>query len=147
MSGYIGEFHSTVDPKGRFMLPAALLRQVPVREQKLFVINRGMEKHLVIYTKKEWDKTTTEINELNLYIKQNREFIRKFNRGATEVEPDGSNRLLLPKTLMEYAGIDKDIVLFAYGVRIEIWSQKEYNKMLNDDKTDFSKLAEEVMGK
>jgi MraZ protein len=146
MAGFIGEFHSTVDPKGRFLLPSGLKKQVPAREQKLFVIHRGIEKHLIIYTKKEWDRTTSEINELNLYVKANREFIRKFNRGATEMELDGTNRLLLPKNLMEYAGIDKDIVLFAYGNRIELWSQKEYNKMLMEDKTDFSQLAEQVMG-
>ena len=146
MAGYIGEFHCTVDPKGRFMLPGGLKKQVPAREQKFFVIHRGIEKHLIIYTKKEWERTTAEINELNLYVKQNREFIRKFNRGATEMELDGTNRLLLPKTLMDYAGIDKDIVLFAYGSRIEVWSAKEYNKMLNEDKADFSLLAEQVMG-
>ena len=146
MAGFIGEFHSTVDEKGRFLLPAGLKKQIPVREQKLFVVHRGIEKHLVMYTRKEWEKISEEVNELNLYVAKNREFIRMFNRGATEMEPDGTNRLLLPKSLMEYAGFDKDIVLFAYGSRIEVWSQRGYEKMLKSDTSSFAKLAEEVMG-
>ena len=147
MGGFIGEYPCTVDVKGRLLLPGGLKKQIPVKEQKIYVIHRGMEKHLVIYTKKEWDKISTEVNELNLYVKKNREFLRKFNRGATEMELDGTNRLLLPKSLMEYAGIEKDIILFAYGNRIEVWSEKEYERILKDDTSDFATLAEEVMGK
>ena len=147
MTGFIGEFPCTMDAKGRFNVPSALLKQIPAKEQKRFVVHRGIEKHLVLYTQKEWEKISEDVNQLNLYIKKNREFIRAFNRGATEIELDGTNRLLLPKGLTDYAGIDKDIVLFAYGNRIEIWSEKAYTKMLKEDKTDFASLAEEVMGK
>lgn len=146
MAGFIGEFYCTLDAKGRFLLPGSLKKQIPAREQKRYVIHRGIEKHLVLYTKKEWDALSEEVNRLNLFVRKNREFIRKFNRGATELELDGTNRLLLPKTLTDYAGMDKDIVLFAYGNRIELWSQKEYERMLKDDAMDFSRLAEEVMG-
>ena len=82
-----------------------------------------------------------------MYVKKNREFLRKFNNGATPIELDGTNRLLLPKTLMDYAGVEKDIVLFAYGNRIEIWSEAEYARMMKDESENFSDLAEEVMGK
>ena len=147
MSGFIGEFPCTVDTKGRFLVPGGLKKQLPVKEQKRFVVHRGIEKHLVIYTKKEWEKISEEVNQLNLYVKKNREFLRKFNRGATEIDIDGTNRLLLPKTLMDYAGIEKDIILFAYGNRIEVWAEKEYERMMKDESSDFATLAEDVMGK
>lgn len=146
MAGYIGEFPCTVDNKGRLLLPVALKKQIPAKEQKRFVVHRGIEKHLVVYTKKEWDKISAEVNQLNLYVKKNREFIRKFNRGATEIELDATNRMLLPKSLMEYAGIEKDIVLFAYGNRIELWAEVEYERVMKDETGDFAALAEEVMG-
>jgi MraZ protein len=147
MAGFIGEFLCTVDAKGRFLLPGGLKKQIPVKEQKRYVVHRGMEKHLVIYTRKEWEKITEEVNSLNLYVRKNREFLRKFNRGATEIDLDAMNRLLLPKSLTEYAGIEKDIVLFAYGNRIEVWSEAEYERMMKDDSSDFAQLAEDVMGK
>ena len=128
-------------------MPGALKKQIPAKEQKAFIIHRGIEKHLVIYTRKEWTIISSEVNELNLYVRKNREFIRKFNRGATEMELDSTNRLLLPKSLAEYAGIEKDIVLFAYGNRIEVWSESEYERMMKDESSDFASLAEEVMGK
>lgn len=146
MAGFIGEFPCTVDDKGRFLLPSGLKKQVPVKEQKRFVVHRGFEKQLVMYTRKEWERISSEVNALNLYVRKNLEFVRKFNRGATEVELDNTNRLLLPKTLTEYAGIKKDIVLFAFGTRIEIWSEEEYNRMMKDDADGFAKLAEDVMG-
>ncbi|REJ85010.1 MAG: division/cell wall cluster transcriptional repressor MraZ [Bacteroidetes bacterium] len=147
MAGFIGEFPCTVDTKGRFLLPQALKKQVPAKEQKRFVVHRGIEKHLVIYTNKEWGRISEEVNSLNIYVRKNREFIRKFNRGATEIDLDGTGRLLLPKVLMDYAGIDKDIVLFAYGNRIEVWAEKEYERLMKEDNSDFASLAEEVMGK
>lgn len=146
MAGFIGEFPCTVDDKGRFLLPSGLKKQVPVKEQKRFVIHRGFEKQLVMYTRKEWERISAEVNALNLYVRKNLEFVRKFNRGASEVDLDNTNRLLLPKTLTEYAGIKKDIVLFAFGSRIEIWSEEEYNRMMKDDADGFAKLAEDVMG-
>ncbi|MFM2206571.1 MAG: hypothetical protein RL213_546 [Bacteroidota bacterium] len=146
MAGFIGEFPCTVDDKGRFLLPSGLKKQVPVKEQKRFVVHRGFEKHLVMYTRKEWERISAEVNALNLYVRKNLEFVRKFNRGATEIEVDATNRLLLPKTLMEYAGIKKDIIVFAFGTRMEIWSEEEYNRMMKDDGDGFAKLAEDVMG-
>lgn len=147
MTGFIGEFPSTVDTKGRFLLPMGLKKQIPVKEQALFVVHRGIEKLLVVYTKKEWDRISEDVNTLNLFVEENREFIRKFHRGATVLELDNTNRLLVPQQLLEYAGIDKDIVLYTYANRIEVWSQREFNKIFKDDKTNYSKLSEKVMGK
>ena len=53
--------------------------------------------------------------------------------------------LLLPKKLLDYAGIGKDLILFAYADKIEIWSKKAYEAMMNSE-GDFASLAEEVMG-
>ena len=147
MAGFIGEFPSTVDAKGRFLLPAGMKKQIPSKEQTHFVIHRGIEKHLVMYTKKEWEKISDGVNNLNLFVEENREFIRKFHRGSTIIELDPTNRLLVPQQLLDYAGINKDIVLYTYANRIEVWSQKEFDKLFKDDKTNYSKLSEKVMGK
>jgi MraZ protein len=111
------------------------------------VINRGIEKCLVLYPFNEWQIISAEVNKLNLYNRKNREFARYFFRGATELILDATNRLNLPKQLLDYAGIDKDLVLFAYSNRIEVWSQANYDNLMSDEPEDFSALAEEVMGK
>jgi len=147
MSYLIGEYECKVDAKGRFMLPSGLIKQLSEGDQKSFVINRGFEKNLTLYPQSEWSKISREVNALNLYNKKNREFVRYFFRGATEVVPDTSNRLLITKSLLEYAGVNGDLVLFAYGQRVEIWAKESYEALMQSEPDDFSVLAEEVMGK
>ncbi|HMQ05928.1 MAG TPA: division/cell wall cluster transcriptional repressor MraZ [Saprospiraceae bacterium] len=142
-----GEFECKLDPKGRLKLPAALLRQLESENDFSFTVNRGFEKNLMLYPKNIWEEKTREINQrLNNYNKKHRQFIRYFYRGATEVIPDGADRILLPKSLMEHAGLDKEIILFAYQHQIEIWSKDQYLNALNNEPEDFSDLADEVFG-
>lgn len=129
------------------MLPSGLKEQLVPSDQGSFVVSRGFEKNLILYPESEWKKISQELNSLNLYNKKNRDFVRYFTRGASGLRTDPSNRLLLPKTLLEYAGIDKEIVLFAYGQRIEIWPKAAYEDMIRSEPEDFSTLAEEVMGR
>lgn len=147
MANFIGEFDCKLDAKGRLMLPSGLRKQLDPAAQERFVLNRGFEKCLVLYPKNEWEGISSEVNKLNQYVKKNREFIRYFYRGASELELDNTGRLLLPKRLLDYAGAEKDVVLFAYSNRIEVWDKKTYEGLLTDEPDDFADLAEEVMGK
>lgn len=147
MQSLLGEFPVTIDEKGRMMLPVALVKQLPAASRKKFVINRGFEKHLTLYPVNIWKKVSEELNKLNLYVRKNREFVRRFNNGATELTVDGTNRILIPKPLLDYGNVSKDVVLFAFADRIELWSEKEYNKFMKEKDEDFAKLAEDVMGK
>jgi MraZ protein len=147
MANLFGEYMCKLDSKGRFMLPSGLKKQLSAEDQDHFVINRGFEKNLTLYPESEWNKISKEINSLNLYTKKNRDFVRYFFRGASELVADSTARLLLPKPLMDYAGLDKEIVLFAYGNRIEVWSKELYESTLDVEPDDFAVLAEEVMGR
>jgi len=143
----LGEFECKIDAKGRFMLPSGLRKQLGPEDQECFVINRGFENNLTLFPQSEWLKISREVNALNLYNKKNREFVRYFFRGASEMRLDSTGRLLLPRQLISYGGIEREIVLFAYGNRIEIWARDAYEEMMASEPDDFSSLAEEVMGK
>ena len=146
MTSFIGEFDCKVDAKGRVMMPTGLRKQLDPEAQETFVLNRGFEKCLVLYPKNVWSKISAEISKLNQYKKKNREFIRYFYRGATEISLDGTGRILFPKRLLTYAAIGKEVVLFAYFDRIEVWDKSTYDNLLTDEPEDFSNLAEDVMG-
>jgi MraZ protein len=146
MINLIGEYECKLDAKGRIMLPSGLKKQMPEGSEGKYVINRGFEKCLILYPENIWNKISEEINRLNPYVKKNRDFIRYFYRGATELQLDGAGRLLFPRALLEYADADKDLVLFAHGDRIEVWNKKLYDELLHVASDDFSSLAEEVMG-
>lgn len=145
MGRFLGEYEVKIDTKGRLRIPTQLLRQLGEAAAMPFIINRGFEKHLVLYPKAQWERETDKLAELNQFIAENREFVRYFHRGASEVELDSAERVLVQKRLLEYAGIEGDVVLFAYFDKIEIWAQAEYDKTLNIAPPDFAALAERVM--
>ncbi len=147
MLNLIGEYECKLDSKSRLLFPAGLKKQLPVAADYTFVLNRGFEKCLVLYPINEWKTISDEINRLNIYIKKNRDFVRYFYRGATEIVLDSTSRLLIPKGLLEYAGIDKDVVLFTFSNRIEIWEKETYQNLMHDEPEEFAALAEEVMSK
>ncbi|MCX6287501.1 MAG: division/cell wall cluster transcriptional repressor MraZ [Bacteroidetes bacterium] len=147
VTNLIGEFECRLDDKSRVILPSGLKKQISPEAQDRFVINRGFENCLVLYPMNEWKGISEEINRLNLYNRKNRDFARYFYRGATELNLDNASRLLLPKSLLSYAGIVRDVVLFAFSNRIEVWARDRYEKLMTNEPEDFALLAEEVMGK
>ena len=146
MSSFLGEFECKLDAKGRFMFPAGLKKQLDPAAQERFVLNRGFEGCLVLYPMNEWKLETARFEKLNLFVAKNRKFYRQFHNGATEVSMDATGRLLVPKNLSGFAQIQKEIVLFAYANRIEVWAKDKYQAVMDEDADDFADLAEEVMG-
>lgn len=143
----LGEYECKMDAKGRMRMPSGLIAQLGDEEKHTFVINRGFERCLMLYPEAVWKQISEEVNDLNLYNKKNRDFVRYFYRGAQEILMDSADRILIPKRLLEYAGVNKDLILSAYNGRIEIWAKDEYDKMLDQEPTDFSDLADDVLGK
>lgn len=147
MMQLLGEYECKIDAKGRMRLPSGLLGQLEEKEEAHeFVMNRGLENCVMLYPIEVWEEITKEINNLNPYNKKHRAFVRYFYRGAHRMTLDSADRVLLSKTLLEYAEIEKEVMLFAYNDRIEIWAKDKYNDFLDEDPEQFSDLAEEVLG-
>jgi len=143
----IGEYECKLDTKGRMVVPAALKRQLPDVERDGLVVNRGFEKNLVIYTRSEWNKILKQLSRLNQFQPKNRDFVRKFMSGATELMLDSAGRVLLPKGLLEYAEVGNELVLACNLEKIEVWSKAKYEEQLHAiSEDDFSDLAAQVMG-
>lgn len=148
MIGFIGEYEATIDSKGRFLLPAGIKKQLPEVQIPVFVINRGFEKCLSMYPMESWAPLYQSISSLNDFDPKVREFRRYFLNGAMQIEVDNAGRLLLPKSLMEHAGLEKDIVLVSAVNKMEIWDKNKYQQFFeNFSPESFSGLAAEVMTK
>ena len=136
-----------MDAKGRFLLPVGFKKQMPETGAEPFVLNRGFEKCLSLYTTKSWKPLFSDLSKLNDFDPKVRQFKRYFLNGATQVELDKAGRILLPKNLMEYAGLDKEIVLVSAIDKIEIWDKVKYQEFFETfSPEEFSNLAKEVMG-
>jgi MraZ protein len=144
MTSFLGEYEVALDAKGRFLLPMGFRKQLAEGTGEKFVINRGFESCLTIYPMDTWAVISEKINRLNDFKPNVRQFKRLFLNGATIVEVDSADRLLLPKPLQEYAGIKKDAVLSAQGNKLELWDKDTYYNYLSQNADGFSRLAEDV---
>ena len=143
----IGSYECKVDAKGRLMMSSAFKKQLSPILQEGFVVKRAVfQPCLELYPMQEWNEVMLKVNSLNRFVKKNNDFIRRFTAGVRVIELDASGRLLIPKDLCQFAGIQKQIVLSSAINIIEIWDKDNYEKAIDDAATNFASLAEEVMG-
>ncbi|MEO6314458.1 MAG: division/cell wall cluster transcriptional repressor MraZ [Chitinophagaceae bacterium] len=148
MIHFLGEYEVTLDAKGRFLLPAKLLVQLPEGAATNFVINRGFDDCLHLYPLENWGVVSSEIEDLPDHDDDNRKLKKYFNYGVATAELDSANRLLLPANLKDYAGLTKDIVLSSSKKRIEIWDKSKYHQFFDSlTPAAYSALYKKVMTK
>ena len=147
MVNLIGTYECKADAKGRLMVPSALKKQLAPMLQEGFVLKRSVfQPCLELYPMQEWNVLMQKINGLNRFKKKNNDFIRRFTAGVKMVEVDTNGRLLIPKDLVGFAGISKEIVLSSAVNIVEIWDKDKYENTIGEASDDFAELAEEVMG-
>lgn len=143
----IGTYECKVDAKGRVLLPAPLKKQLTDSLNDGFVLKRSVfQPCLELYPMAEWNLMMQKINKLNRFVKKNNDFIRRFTAGVKVVEIDNLGRLLIPKDLVVFGNISKDLVLSSAVNIVEIWDKDLYEKSISGDDVDFADLAEDVMG-
>jgi MraZ protein len=145
MSFFSSEYECRLDAKGRIVLPAKIKANLPQASGGNIVITRGFEPCLVIYPEVEWKKVFAKVAGLNEFNPEYRNFQRNFLRGFTDVELDSMGRFVIPKLLLKYANIDKDVVVVGMGNRIEVWNPESYEEYLIKDRTEFSNLAQKFL--
>ena len=129
------------------MIPVALKKQLSSVVKKGFVLKRGVfQQCLELYPISQWEQLITKVNSLNRFKKKNNDFIRRFTAGVKFIELDTSGRLLIPRDLIDFANISKEIVVSSSVDIIEIWDKSAYEETIKDATVDFASLAEEVMG-
>jgi MraZ protein len=147
MRKLLGEYECKIDDKGRMRMPSGLISQLGEREQYSFIMNRGIEKCLMLYPSETWERISDDIDQLDQFEIDARRFQRYFLRGAQEVVMDNADRILINKRLMEWAGIEKEVILLGLRDRIEIWSLAAYDELLNEEPADMGQLTQKVMSK
>ena len=146
MNTITGTYECKADAKGRLMLPTSLKKQFKSLEDG-FVLKRSVfQPCLELYPMKEWDEMMMKVNKLNRFVKKNNDFIRRFTAGVKTVEIDAAGRLLIPKDLLVFSKIEKEIVLSSAINIVEIWDKDLYENAIENATDDFADLAEDVMG-
>lgn len=143
----IGTYECKVDAKGRVLLPSSLKKQLTPSLQNGFVLKRSVfQPCLELYPMDQWNEMMAKINKLNRFVKKNNDFIRRFTAGVKVVEIDALGRLLIPKDLVVFSSISKDVVFSSAVNIVEIWDKDLYEKSIDGLDVDFADLAQDVMG-
>lgn len=135
-----GEHEHSLDNKRRVALPARLRQNI-----RRFILARGLEGCLALYTEVEWKKLISKLDQLPVADKtQARAFKRLLISGATLADVDGQGRLLVPESLGHYAGIQKDVTLVGMESRIEIWSSERWSRYRKIAEKKAAKIAAQI---
>ena len=139
---FMGEYNHTIDAKGRLIIPARF-RELLGEE---FILTKGLDGCLSIYPMDAWEAFETKLRALPLTNKNARTFTRFFVAGATNCELDKQGRILVPQTLREFAGLEKDVILAGNLSRVEVWSKEKWSENCNYDDMDSIAADMENMG-
>ncbi len=137
---FIGEYHHTIDEKGRIIIPAKFRGELGTN----FIVTRGIENCLFVYSLDNWAKITDKLSSLPFTKKDARTFNRFFMSGATNVELDKQGRININAPLVDYAKLNKDCVVIGTGDRLEIWSQELWDSFFDSTKDSMSDIAENL---
>ena len=137
---FMGEYHHTIDEKGRIIIPSKFREDLGEK----FIITRGIENCLFVYSLSSWEKITNKLESLPFTKKDARQFVRFFLSGATTAEFDKQGRVNVTSPLISYANLQKDCVVIGTGDRLEIWSQEDWNAFFESASSNMSDIAENL---
>ena len=136
----MGEFHHNIDDKNRLVIPSKFRSELG--EQ--FVITRGLDKCLFIYSYSEWNKIVDKLKTLPFTQRDARNFTRFFLSSAALCEFDRSGRVFITSPLIEYADITKECVIIGVNERLEIWSLEEFNNYMKVNEESLEEITEDI---
>jgi mraZ protein len=137
---FMGEFHHTLDNKGRIIIPAKFRKSLG----ESFVITRGMDGCLFGYPMLQWEKLEAQLDKLPLTKKDARAFTRFFYSAAAEVEFDKQGRINLSASLVGFAKLTKNCVIVGVSDRIEIWDEQRWNEFSQEAEDNFEEISEKM---
>ena len=137
---YTGEYHNSLDDKGRICLPSDLRNQLGEN----VVIARGLEDCIFVFSEDTWKEVEEKVGALSFTKKANREFSRFLLSAAFKKHIDNNGRVNLEKILIDHAHINKSVVIVGVGRRIEIWAEEAWIKQEEERSQGFEEISEEI---
>jgi MraZ protein len=137
----MGEFHHTIDAKGRLIMPAKFRSELGDN----FVLTRGMDGCLFGYPMPKWQQLEAKLDQLPLTKKDARAFVRFFYAAAAEQEIDKQGRINIAKPLLEFAHLSKNCVVVGVSDRIEIWDETLWQTFNQEAEANFDDISENLL--
>jgi MraZ protein len=137
---FIGEYHHSVDDKGRMAVPAKFRAKL----QSGAVVTKGLDNCLVIYPRAEWERLAEKLASLPISQANTRAFSRLMLAGAMDIELDKQGRMMIPEYLRNYGGVEKKVVVAGLYNRLEIWDAQKWEDYRTDTEESSNEIAEQL---
>lgn len=141
-----GQFKYSIDAKGRVSIPAKLRKQISSDSNDTFVMTQGVVKCIEVYPLDEWKVFEERLLQLNQFEPKQARFTRMLLQHASEDNLDSQSRILVPQKLIEYAGIEKEVLILGVLKKIELWNPAIYENYLKQSDEEYEQMAAKVMG-
>ncbi len=138
---FLGTHAPRLDDKGRLVLPAKFREGLAGG----LVLTKGQDRSIVVWPTAEFAAHADRLNEASKSDAKVRAYMRVLFSSAFDEIPDRQGRITLPPALREYAGLDKDVVVFGNNATVEIWDAAAWEAYLAAQEDDFSSISEEVV--
>ena len=138
---FTGEFRYSIDAKGRVNIPAKFRKALPDTSEDTFVVTRGIDENIAVYSLDIWRQKEEELLKLSSKLREHRAFKRQSTRFATPLKFDSQGRVAIPANLLHHAGIEKEVVIIGMIDEIEIWDPATLERY---EETEFQLDAEDI---
>ena len=142
---FYGEFEHTIDRKGRLIVPAKFRQALKAHDVASLFLTRGLDGCLFLFPETEWRLAESRFKQIPFTKAEGRKFNRLFFSGAVEVTVDQLGRLLVPRTLKEFAQIKEDVVIVGVSSRMEVWAKEKWQAFYESSRQSFEEVAERVL--
>ncbi|MFH1905429.1 MAG: division/cell wall cluster transcriptional repressor MraZ [bacterium] len=141
---FYGEFTHTLDEKNRLIVPMRLRGKIKETFVERFIITKGLDNCLFLFTVDEWRLFENKTKALPLTGKDARAYTRHLFSGASECTIDKQGRISIPLYLKNYAQIRKDVIIIGVMNRIEIWSRENWISYSKNTERSVNEIAEQL---
>lgn len=124
MKMFLGEYQPNLTDGSRLALPKKLREQILGDE---VVLSRGFEKCIFVYDKQDWVNESMKQIDSPITDAKTRDLKRYMFASASDSKLDSQGRLVIPNSLISYAGLEKGITVIGAGDHIEIWDTQTWN--------------------
>ncbi len=139
----IGEYESKIGEKKRVAIPQKFKKELGGN----LILTRGYEGTLVLVNKKMWEEIAKEVINGSFINKDIRDTTRFLVGSATEIQPDQQGRIVIPKSLYEYAEFKQQAIFVGLYNWIEIWDKNKWSqrlKYLDKNSEEIAKAIQEM---
>ena len=142
---FYGEYDHTIDRKGRVIIPAKFRQTFKDQQIERLYLTRGLDECLFLFAESEWRALEAKLKHIPFTKAEGRKFNRLFFSGASDVQPAGLGRVLIPKHLKEFAHLKEDVVVVGVSTRIEIWAKEQWRAFYEASRQGYEDVAERVL--